>query len=217
MGSALPSSGAPIERYGSVEGAAAYRRKHEESFVRRLASWRERNLLGRMLELAGPLDSVLDFPCGAGRFLPDISGHTRNVFAFDLSPEMVRVARSGTVAARFAVGNSARIPLADNSVDAVVIMRLLHHIQAPEDRTRILAEAARVARKAVIVSFADADTWKGRRTKSRRRPIPRSRLIAEAEAARLVLVPPMRSVGGLFSAFTFALFRVPAAIQLDER
>jgi len=208
MEGTIPTSGAPVERYGSQAGAAAYRRKHEESLIRRLASWRERTLLGRMLERAGPLESVLDCPCGAGRFLPSVAEHAVRVWAFDRSTEMVRVARGDSRRGCFAVSDAVGIPLGDNTVDAVISMRLLHHIQGSEDRARILAEASRVARKAVIVSFADADTWKGRRTSSRRRPISRDQLVGEAESAGLVLEPPIRSVGGLFSTFSFALFRV---------
>jgi len=208
MSGSLPTSGAPVERYGSREGADAYRRKHEESWVRRIASRRERILLDRHLRSVGDIESILDCPCGAGRFLAGAFEVTPRVLAFDRSPEMTRVARAQVPSARFAVCDAAAIPLADNAVDVVINMRLLHHIQGSEDRTRVFAEAARVARKAVIVSFADADTWKGRRTRSRRRPIPREQLTAEAAKAGLVLKTPMLSVSSLFSAFSFALFRV---------
>jgi len=210
MARSIRTSGAPVERYGTRDGAVAYRRKHEESWIRRVASRRERALLRRMLARVEPIESILDCPCGAGRFLPDVAACAGRFLAFDRSPEMARVARGGTGSGQYATSDAVAIPLADNAVDVVINMRLLHHIQGSEDRTRILAEAARVARKAVIVSFADADTWKGRHTKSRRRPISRDALAGEATAAGLLLEAPMQSVAGLFSAFSFALFRVPA-------
>ena len=206
MSGSLPTSGAPVERYGSRAGAVAYRRKHEESWVRRSPA-RERALLRRMLDRLPGIESVLDCPCGAGRFVPGVREVAGRVLAFDRSPEMVRAAREATGGRWFAAADAAAIPLADDAVDVVIIMRLLHHIQGSDDRARVLAEAARVARRAVIVSFADADTPKGKRTGSRRRPITREQLCDEAGRGGLAVEPPFRSVGGLFSTFSFALFR----------
>ena len=50
--------------------ARAYRQKHHSGLRRRLTTWREIALARRALQLAGDPDSVLDLPCGAGRFWP---------------------------------------------------------------------------------------------------------------------------------------------------
>jgi ubiquinone/menaquinone biosynthesis C-methylase UbiE len=178
--------------YRTEEGAAAYQGKHRRSLMRRLA----------------PLESLLDCPCGAGRFLPRLASHGADVFGVDQSLPLILLARQERPSARFAVGDAGALPFPDRSVDAVVCMRLLHHFGDREDRVRMLAEAARVAAKGVVVSFADADTWKGRRTSSRRRPIARSRLREEAARAGLVLDPGVLPIHGFFSAFSFALLRI---------
>ncbi|MHC4955604.1 MAG: class I SAM-dependent methyltransferase [Planctomycetota bacterium] len=206
MAEPILSSRPPMERYRSGEGAAAYRKKHRASLSRRIASWREQRLLRRMLARIAPVESVLDCPCGAGRFVPSIAVHAKTVWAFDVSEPMVHEAKESGAAARFAVCDAGHLPLPDGSVDVAVCCRLVHHL-SPEERIALLTEAARVARRAVIVSFADADTWKGRRMTSRRRPIPRAQLEQEATAAGMTVESPYLSVGGLFSCFSFALLR----------
>jgi len=192
-----------MRRYRTDEGAAAYRDKHAGTLLRRLADRREKTLLVRLLRRIGPLESVLDCPCGAGRFLPLLAGEADRVFALDQSRALLLLARAG----RAAVGDAGALPLRDGAVDAVVCLRLLHHFPEAADRRRILAEAARVARKGVVVSFADADTWKGRRMRSRRRPVPRRVLAEDAAAAGLALDPGVLKVNSLFSGFSFALLR----------
>jgi ubiquinone/menaquinone biosynthesis C-methylase UbiE len=53
----------------------------------------------------------------------------------------------------FINAEAEQIPLADNSVDCVIVWRLLHHIREPRIRQAMLREAARVTRHQVIVSF----------------------------------------------------------------
>ena len=53
----------------------------------------------------------------------------------------------------FANADVEHIPLADNSVDCVILWRLLHHIRDRRIRQAMLREAARVTRDKVIVSF----------------------------------------------------------------
>jgi len=195
-------------RYRSTEGAVSYREKHRRSLVRRLADGREKALLEDALLRLGAVDSVLDCPCGAGRFLPLLAARAPRIGAVDQSAPLVGLARAECPGAAFAVGDATALPFRDRSFDAVVCMRLLHHFPDGDDRIRILREAARVARRGVVVSFADADTRRGARSRSRRRPIPRTRLAEEARAAGLRLDPDVRTVQSWFSAFSFALLRL---------
>lgn len=155
------------------------------------------------------LDSVLDCACGAGRFLPSIAAYARRVWAIDQSGPMVQLARQASPPAWLAIADAGALPMPDRSVDAVVCSRLLHHFSDAEERVRILSEASRVARRAVIVSFADSETWKGRRAASRRRAIPTKQLQLDSLAANLTLEPPVLRVSSLFSRFSVALLRVP--------
>ena len=200
--------GFPAKKYRTAAGAQAYRGKHGRTLLRRIASRRETALLHRMLQRLAPLTSIVDCPCGAGRFLPCLARHADVIYGVDLSRELLQWARSVDSPARFVTGNAAQLPFPDRSVDAVVCCRLLHHILLPDDRIRILSEARRVARRGVVVSFADADTRKGRRTRSRRRPISRAELRREAAAAGLSFDPTVLSLSGFFSSFSYALLRV---------
>ncbi len=195
--------------YRSPAVADAYREKHRRSWTRRLGDWRERTLICRMLRRLPRLDSVLDCACGAGRFLPSIGAYARQVWAIDQSGPMVQLAREASPSAWLAIADAGALPLSDGSVDAVVCSRLLHHFPEAGERVRILSEASRVARRAVIVSFADAETWKGRRAASRRRAIPQRQLRLDSLAANLTLEPPVLRVGSLFSRFAVDLLRVP--------
>jgi SAM-dependent methyltransferase len=101
-------------------------------------------------------ETVLDLPCGAGRLLPLLRerfGH--RVLQADGSLAMLHEARAAAAAgarAPAAAADALAMPFADRAVDGVVMFRFLHHLP-PELRQRALAEAARVARRFVVVSF----------------------------------------------------------------
>src|SRR5947207_15757250 len=82
------------QRYGSPEGAAAYRAKYERSWLRRLSARREALLLRWALERAGTEGVVLDVPCGAGRMVPVLLEHGRRVTAVDPSAAMLDEAKA---------------------------------------------------------------------------------------------------------------------------
>ncbi|MHC4937756.1 MAG: class I SAM-dependent methyltransferase [Planctomycetota bacterium] len=192
--------------YRTEDGARAYREKHRRTFLRRIADRREQTLLHRMLDRIGAFDSVLDCPCGAGRFLPGLAARARDLCGIDQSPALAAMARE--TAAAVAVGDAGALPLRSGCVDVVICMRLLHHFPESADRLRMFRELGRVARKGVVISFADADTWRGARSRSRRIPLARAQLAEEAAATGLELDPNVLSVNGLFSRFSFALLRI---------
>ena len=99
-------------------------------------------------------ETVLDLPCGAGRLLPFLAeerGHV--VVQADGSLAMLREARMrAPEAVPRILANAMAMPFADRAVDGVVVFRLLHHLPPDVART-VLAEACRVARRFVVVSF----------------------------------------------------------------
>ena len=140
--------------------AQAYLEKHHCGLRRRLTTWRETQLAGRALKLAGNPESVLDMPCGAGRFWPVLASHpTRRLLAGDVSPAMLQIAAGAAepaVLARFetlAPMDAFALDLPDEAVEHVLCMRLLHHMATAADRLRILRELHRVARRGVTVSL----------------------------------------------------------------
>jgi SAM-dependent methyltransferase len=195
-----------LPRYRSPEGARAYRRKYA-SPLRALSSWRETRLVARALAQAGAEGPLLDCPCGAGRLIPALARRGARVTAVDLSKAMVREA-GGTRALRL-VGSADALPFADGAFDTVVCHRLLHHFAEPEGRARVLRELARVARRAVVLSFSDAGTRRARRS-TRRAALTAGRLRAEAAACGLRLEPPVRRVCGWFSVVAVAVLRSEA-------
>jgi len=211
-----------LERYRSSSGAAAYRRKYERSWTRRLSNRRELSIVDRALNRAGAKGRILDCPCGAGRLTPTLLLYADHVTCADISEAMVEEARNAMApieqAGRvdFVVAPAAALPFEEDAFDTAVCHRLIHHMAEAGERADVLAEMARVARRRVVLSFSDDSTWKGR--SQRRRGVARKRhaLLPDAlyEEARVHgLEPigrPMR-LNGLFSLVAVAVFAVTGA------
>jgi len=139
--------------------ARRYFEKHQRGFWRRLNTWREAGMARQALVLAGNPRSVLDLPCGTGRFwglLAEQRG--RKIFAADLNPAMIETGlkfRPQVITRRIETfrASASSIPKPDNFVECVFSIRLLHHIDQAEDRLAILREFRRVASSSVIVSL----------------------------------------------------------------
>ena len=197
-------------RYGSATGAAAYAKKYEGSMLRRWSSRRESALVTDLVERVGGRGGhVVDVPCAAGRLVRPLLSVAASVTAVDASPAMVEVA-SAALAAEVAAGRAVvragraeALPLRDGEADVVVCWRLLHHLLDPLERAAILRETARVARRGVVLSFADRGTLKARMQAARRRDrrcakLTLEEVAREAAAAGLSLVAHRR----LSSAFS---------------
>ncbi len=125
--------------------------------------------------------SILDLGTGGGGFLGYVSnrmqyecGHPRLV-GLDLSTFAISCAQrwhSGAI--RWLVADARNIPLANNSIDIVTSSLFLHHFNEV-DVVRILCEAARVARRGIVVDDLSRSrvalglTWLGTRVLSRSR------------------------------------------------
>lgn len=147
------------EKY-DADKARTYFIKHNSGLKNRLSTWREVRMARKALKLAGRPQSVLDLPCGTGRFWELLAEEPgRTLYAADNSRSMIDVGmscRPAAVAARikdtfqcsaFATG------LPDRFVECVFCIRLLHHITRSEDRILMLKELARISSGTVIVSL----------------------------------------------------------------
>jgi len=197
------------EKY-DPEHARQYLEKHESGFWRRLSTWREIGMARRALALAGNPRSVLDLPCGTGRFWSLLAEDPeRRIFAADNSQAMIDTGlrlRPPPITARiektfqcsaFATG------LPDDFVECVFCIRLLHHIQKSEDRVRMLREFARVSSGTVIVSLwvdGNYKSWRLRRKYARKlrqdgHAAPRDRfLVGRADFEREVAAAGLHMV-----------------------
>ena len=214
-------------RYDSEAGARAYAAKYDRRWSRRLSSRREMNLVRWAMRKTGlsaqraergiRAGAVLDVPCAAGRLIPVLLEFADRVTAIDRSPTMVAVATaaSATEAAAGRVlvgeGDASALRFDDRAFEVVVCWRLLHHLTDRADRIRVLRELARTCRRGVVVTFADASTWKARFQRWRRRnrrcaKLSASDLAAEARESGLGLVA-VRRLSSLFSLVAAAVLR----------
>jgi ubiquinone/menaquinone biosynthesis C-methylase UbiE len=73
------------------------------------------------------------------------------VVGLDQSERMLTVARGQAAGARFVQGDALELPFPDTSFDRVFTSYFYCHLE-PDERTRFLAEARRVARELVVVA-----------------------------------------------------------------
>jgi len=164
------------KKYHSAEHANQYYSKHVSGFWRRLSTRLEQRIARKALIQSGNPGSVLDIPCGAGRFWNVLVEHpSRKLYAMDNSQHMIDVAlaRQGPYSARFETQQASAfaIPLTDNAVECVFCIRLMHHIGRHEDRLALLQEFSRVASDSIIISlWVDANylAWRRRRHETHR-------------------------------------------------
>jgi ubiquinone/menaquinone biosynthesis C-methylase UbiE len=94
--------------------------------------------------------SVLDIPAGTGKLQPLLTGRFSRYLAMDVSREMLRHV---DVSVPRLQADATQLPLGDDAVDIVVVLRLLHRVP-PDVVAQVLTEASRVARLGVIASYA---------------------------------------------------------------
>lgn len=136
-----------------------YYKKHKDSIGRRLSNRREQSIAGKALAIAGNPATVLDIPCGAGRFWPLLCEKPdRTIYASDYSLSMITTAKqlqdpffirriSSFQTSAFSIGMKA------DSVDSIFCMRLLHHIVKKDHRMALLKEFQRVTKDTVCISL----------------------------------------------------------------
>jgi SAM-dependent methyltransferase len=119
--------------------------------------------------------TVLDAGCGTGNYAKALLPHVRRIEALDRSPGMIEVAgrklaeviESGRVVLR--QGEIDALPLAEASIDGVMINQVLHHLADDAEagwprHRRVLGEFARVLKPGgvlVINTCSHAQTERG--------------------------------------------------------
>ena len=181
-----------FHRFGSTERARRNARK-----------WQA---ISQALSRTTDIRSVLDLPCGTGRFTGHLGDAGYDVVGADISTAMMREARSRLEGRRglhgFLRADAERLPLADRSVDCVMSIRFLHHIDPPT-RVVVLRELARVSRRWLVLDFRHKHSYRYMNLRLRaalgfpsRRGMPqvsRRQLTAELGAAgiRVVTIVPV--------------------------
>jgi len=185
-----------------------YERRRYRGLDQRIVHSREMRILDkvfRRITTPGPL-SVLDAPCGYGRFSGFLLGRAAFLASSDLSAAMVERAASKRSESNSPHGVVADLkqglPFVPQAFGAVFSMRFFHHLHRSEDRLHVLEEFHRVSGRWAVVSFYRLNPLHGfqrwlrrgiKRTKTRIKMIPGDEFVREAEQAgwRVVRVYPL--------------------------
>jgi SAM-dependent methyltransferase len=103
------------------------------------------------------LGALLDVGTGTGRMAELFAPRARQVTALDMSPEMLRIARTRlqhlpAEQTSLVQGDFSALPFAEASFDTVLFHQVLHYAQDPG---AVLGEAARVTRPGGLIAVVD--------------------------------------------------------------
>lgn len=165
------------EKYDQ-EHAEYYFHKHDSGFLRRLSTWRDRQITRKALKLAGNPKSVLDIPCGTGRFWGVLAEQAdREIHVCDNSQDMINAGlkfRAPEIVKRIQSsfqGSAFNLPVEDNFVENIFCIRLIHHMGEASDRLVLLKELRRVSSSTVIISLwvdGNLQGWKRKKKEAKK-------------------------------------------------
>ena len=123
----------------------------------------------KALGLTTGVRTILDLPCGTGRFTGALAREGFEVVGSDISLEMLKKAASlenpekadgkQRAVAGYVQANAEALPLRNDSLDCVVCIRFMMHVDAAT-RVRMLREFHRVSRRWVIVDYRHKYTFR---------------------------------------------------------
>ena len=116
----------------------------------------------RLMDMVGPQASILDAPCGSGRFF-EVFSPARRYVMLDFDPAMLKVIQDThgqKCLLELVQGDVTDLPFPADTFDLVFNMRLLQHVGDDAIRRRILMELARVSRRYVALSIYSTCTWR---------------------------------------------------------
>jgi ubiquinone/menaquinone biosynthesis C-methylase UbiE len=115
-----------------------------------------------LLDMVGMESTVLDIPCGTGRFYP-IFSKVNKLIMIDRDASMLESLKERHNPgdnAQVLEGDITSIQLDDNSVDLCMSMRMFHHIDSDEFVLKVIKELSRVSSKYVAFSFYNKNCWR---------------------------------------------------------
>ena len=125
--------------------------------VRKLKHRNEYDLVDKALTHIPKGISIVDVPCGGGRFSLHLASQGYVVSAGDRSPDMVRITQETLTEAghdaSVSVQDVESLSIDDRGVDAVFCFRLFHHIPDDPLRVKVVRELCRVSDQYVVMSY----------------------------------------------------------------
>ncbi len=98
-------------------------------------------------------DSILDIPCGYGRFTQHLVHKPVRVFVGDINSKMLlRVKERFQNQVRYTKGDIMELPYGDDTFHGLVSIRLFQHFHTPAERITGFSEIARVTSRWAVVS-----------------------------------------------------------------
>ena len=145
------------EFYRDAEVAADYDQHRFTTHRRLRRNVRKWRAIRRALEEAGDVGSVLDLPCGTGRFTGDLARAGLEVAGGDISLQMMRKAAMSPQVedpgiTGYVQADAEELPFRDRALDCVVSIRFMFHVD-PITRRRILREMGRISRRWLIIDY----------------------------------------------------------------
>ena len=153
--------------YRSSEVAEDYDFHRFGSPERQKRNARKWAAIRKALSLTSDVRSVLDLPCGTGRFTGALAREGYEVVGADISREMLLKAAaidagttpSGGGVRGYLQANAEHLPLRDDSLDCVVCIRFMMHVDSAT-RVRMLREFRRVSRRWLVVDYRHKYTFR---------------------------------------------------------
>jgi len=145
-------------RYRSASEAESYKDGYTKGFSlrvmkNRLIAYFEQKAIMKATALCNGVEKIMDIPCGTGKMTKLLSDKYKTYLGADMSYEMIQEIES-TKNLTFIQADGTAIPLLDNSLDAIVSLRLIHRLPA-EVKFKFFNELSRISSEYLIFSFSD--------------------------------------------------------------
>jgi ubiquinone/menaquinone biosynthesis C-methylase UbiE len=143
--------------YQSSAVAADYDEHRFRTPKRQRRNARKWAAIEKALALATGVKTVVDLPCGTGRFTGNLARAGYEVVGSDISAEMMgQAAKLPSVQHAnirgYVRADAEKLPFKSKSTDCLMSIRFLFHVD-PETRRRMLREFGRVSRRWVIADY----------------------------------------------------------------
>lgn len=154
--------------YMSYERAKQYKEQQTTRWCwARLTTWLQRRSVEKLLKESGlgASENILDLPCGTGVLADVLHKFSSQIFASDISREMMDFALTDYTTRNtrgIVLSDVLKSPFHEGSFTCVVTLGFIHRL--PEQIRRLaLAEITRISRKLLIISCSIDTPWQRRK------------------------------------------------------